>query len=570
MKKTILYCILAFFILGLSIEAALRLFYGAPQPEQDYLKFRYQYIDIYERFFSTISRGKERFFVSQRRGCNYGEFPARKAPEAFRVFIIGESAAQGINETTLRETLASLVPERRFEVINCGMGAYDSYRIYLVMREIASYQPDLVVVLCGNNAFMDKEKVFLWAYYTNRLMRRSLAYCFLQDGLKALYARKPPCSNSLLLSRRLAAYEKNLCRIIRIAKSHGIPLLLCTLPANFRDCPPSADVPEDRDFIEAKFFLEGHDYNRAAEGFSAYVQKNPAEAVGWYFLGRAFDAKAQYSQAKECYLRALDMDFGNRAGPSSNAIVRNLCREYRVGLADLAKAFESAVANGLCGREQFIDYCHWYLKFGELVISVMLKAVSLDRPYFRIALPAPEEMSLYPACGSIIGTQEKAVLRDEVILSLRLGIWEVMNSQVREEKTYERAVAYFQTLYSLDPAELWNIQYSREHIRELLRENNWLAEWDQETFDRKWPRVLFHVGEAYRRLGLFENALGYLDQSISLDGTGYTAYISRALTYYFMRNIEKAEEDLARAQRQSGSTASVVYYRELFNSLQTG
>src|SRR5262249_23624577 len=83
--------------------------------------------------------------------------PAQKAPGTARIFILGESAAQGtpapafgfarILEVMLRQQF----PERRFEVINAAMRGINSHVVLPIARDCAEQSPDLFIVYLGNN-----------------------------------------------------------------------------------------------------------------------------------------------------------------------------------------------------------------------------------------------------------------------------------------------------------------------------------------------------------------------------------------------------------------------------------
>ncbi len=64
-----------------------------------------------------------------------------------RIFIVGESVA-GLMYWQIPLVKKSI---KNAEIINCGMGAYDSGRILDVFREAMDYAPDLMVLLSGNN-----------------------------------------------------------------------------------------------------------------------------------------------------------------------------------------------------------------------------------------------------------------------------------------------------------------------------------------------------------------------------------------------------------------------------------
>jgi hypothetical protein len=56
----------------------------------------------------------------------------------------------------LRELLNAAAPDHRWEVVNAGGISYASYRVALLMEELAGYQPDLFIIYSGHNEFLER------------------------------------------------------------------------------------------------------------------------------------------------------------------------------------------------------------------------------------------------------------------------------------------------------------------------------------------------------------------------------------------------------------------------------
>ena len=82
---------------------------------------------------------------------------ADKPPDTCRIFILGESAAQGDPEPAygagryLEVLLRERFPGQRFEVVNVAVTAINSHVIVPIARECAQHQGDLWIVYMGNN-----------------------------------------------------------------------------------------------------------------------------------------------------------------------------------------------------------------------------------------------------------------------------------------------------------------------------------------------------------------------------------------------------------------------------------
>ena len=84
-------------------------------------------------------------------------FPDEKGPRTFRIFVLGESAAQGDPEPAfgfgrfLEVMLRARFPSVRFEVVNSGVPAISSHVVLQVARDLAGRGGDLFLVYAGNN-----------------------------------------------------------------------------------------------------------------------------------------------------------------------------------------------------------------------------------------------------------------------------------------------------------------------------------------------------------------------------------------------------------------------------------
>jgi len=71
----------------------------------------------------------------------------------------------------------------------------------------------------------------------------------------------------------------------------------------------------------------------------------------------------------------------------------------------------------------------------------------------------------------------------------------------------ERAISLLKMLYEVDPEIVWNIQFHREQVEKGLLDNVWTKEDILKLgINMKWPLLLTHIGEMYRRLGIYDKS----------------------------------------------------------------
>ncbi|MEO2018118.1 MAG: SGNH/GDSL hydrolase family protein, partial [Fuerstiella sp.] len=151
-------CLAVFFVM-LEVILAMAGFAPVVETEDPFVGFS-SYIPLFataknEPGMLETASGKLAFFNRQ-------SFPSRKQTDNSRIFSVGGSTTYGrpYDDTTsftgwLRELLPHADPSRKWDVINAGGISYASYRVAKVMQELTNYKPDLFIVYCGHNEFLE-------------------------------------------------------------------------------------------------------------------------------------------------------------------------------------------------------------------------------------------------------------------------------------------------------------------------------------------------------------------------------------------------------------------------------
>lgn len=288
--------------------------------------------------------------------------PARKPAGTFRLFVLGESAAQGTPAPAfgfariLEVLLQQQYPDRRFEVLNVAMRGINSHLVRCIAQDCARYEPDLFVVYLGNNEAIgvyspDPEGFNLGAHLWLLRAAQALRSLRLVQAIESLgrALRKPgprPEQDMAYFRRhRLRAddprreciyrnFQANLLDICQAARSARAKVLLCTVAVNLGDCPPLASLHRS-DLPGAQL----QEWEAAfARGTNAEAQGRLAEAVAHYRaalalddhfaelhyrLGRCHQALGQFDSARRAFGLARDWDaLQFRTDSRLNAIIR--------------------------------------------------------------------------------------------------------------------------------------------------------------------------------------------------------------------------------------------------------
>jgi len=334
---------------------------------------------------------------------NRQSFPREKPPGAYRIFCLGGSTTYGrpYDDRTsfagfLRAFLPEMDPSRPWEVINAGGISYASYRIEVLARELAEYQPDLFVVYTGHNEFLE-ERTYASLRETPEPVRRlvglasrSRTFSLMQRMLRGAPPSRDrytlPAEVDAILDRAVGpgAYHRDdawreqvlahfrfaLERIVDVAVDAGAEVVLVVPAGNLRDCTPFKS--EHRDGLsneELREFLAnlraGEEAFRAGklpealERIDRAIAIDPRHAAAHYLRGRALIESGDAQAARDAFVRARQEDVCPLRAPREiQEIVREVADQRRLPRIDFAGIVERQSEYGIPGADWFLDHVH--------------------------------------------------------------------------------------------------------------------------------------------------------------------------------------------------------------------
>jgi tetratricopeptide (TPR) repeat protein len=359
--------------------------------------------------------------------------PADKPPNTYRLFILGGSAAKGTPEPTfgfgriLETQLRDQIPGVRFEVYNCAATAINSHVVLAIARDCAELQPDLFVVYLGNNEVvgpfgpgtvlapfspsLSVIRASLWLKSTRlgQLIEGLLAPLSTPTALRrwggmGMFLANQIPADAPALKDAYQHLRRNLADLCGVAEQNNVPVIVCTVPTNLKDCPPFAslhctDLTEDQRtrwetlYQEGVAFEEGGDYVQAVARYLAAADVDDRYADLHYRLGKCYWATGDFERAGECFVRARQLDtLRFRADTRINEIIRAVAKDGQprgIHLADVEKAFEEASPHATPGEELFHEHVHLNFRGNVLLARTVLRHVRQVLPEWvrRKALP---------------------------------------------------------------------------------------------------------------------------------------------------------------------------------------
>lgn len=407
------------------IELALRVF-GLGRPEWHHDPF-VGFSETRPLFVRNDARDRFEIAPSKRVHFYPESFGVQKQPREFRIFCIGDSTVQGNPWTTetsfstwLEVSLAAADPSHDWDVINCGGVSYASYRMVPILEEVLRYQPDLVLVHCSHNEFLedrtygDVKRTPRWLWRLHEQVSRLRLFNVLQSitsgggasrravettnesqsgrfGGSLPLAENDQPMNALpaeveaLLDDRgglefyhrdeawqrgvIAHFEFSLRRMTSIARQAGVPLILMNPACNLRDSPPFK--AEHRVGLTAQ---ERQRWDQLWDESREHYADQPGEALRLlrkalamddqhaglrYDLAKVLDSLSQFTEARTEFLRARELDVCPlRILEPMNDIVRQVGIDTDTPVVDVRALFERLGRNGIPGDDWFADHVH--------------------------------------------------------------------------------------------------------------------------------------------------------------------------------------------------------------------
>lgn len=497
-------------------------------------------------------------------------FDIVKKPNAFRVFVLGESAAAGYPflpngsfSRYLQERLSLEYPDSKIEVVNCAMTAINSYALLDFMPGILKEKPDLIIVYASNNEYygalgvgsmesfgtsmtLVNLVIYLDRFRTFQLLRSAMR------GITGLFAKKQPATGTLMArmardqyialgskvyNEGLDQFKGNMTEILRMAKADNVPVILGTLACNLKDQYPfvSANVdglpPADSVFMKAKRAL----------------------------------AKGEFNAADSLFRYAKDLDALRFRAPSAlNQEILEMGKKFSDPVVNVDSAFDALSPDHIVGDNLMTDHLHPTLQgyeiMGRLYYDGMEKAGFLPRTS-PMPLTNRQQDSITAAnfpfarIDSVIGDYRIKILKDDwpyINPSDRIGVRSLLHPT-----DYIDTLAYhlveggtdWVTVHK-DAAEYYAL---RNEYNRFIRVMNVLIgqyPYGVDYYDYAIT-VLLHAG-------LYDDAYRFL---AGRNGLGPNAFTEKWLGIIDLskKKIALAKEELKASLRYSDNDAQVWY-----------
>jgi len=500
-------------------------------------------------------------------------FDQQKKPNAFRVFVLGESSAAGFPympmgsfSRYIRKRLELNYPNNTIEVVNISLSAINTYALLDLLPEVLTQKPDLILVYTGHNEYYGalgvgsmeslgtSRTVVKLILYLNKYKTIQLIRDILSSFLSALKDESVNDEPGTLMSRMaqdqyinlnsdkynlgLEQFEDNMRDIIQMIQAHNVPVIIGELVSNLKDQKPFISTPTDNSPTANQVFLEAN--KKYENGF--------------------------FNQADSLYRLAKDLDgLRFRASEKVNKIIEKLSKDFNIKYVKNDSVFCAASPNGIVGDNLMTDHLHpnidGYLLMGKAYYEAMIEKNILPKNQKAI-WPATIQDSLtrvnfvFSDLDSLIGNSRILLLKND---------WPFIDKSKKKSRE-----VLFQPKNYLDSINLQvvinnKLSWANAH---LTVAENYLKQNDFKNYFKHMDILIYQypiVVEYYDRTSLnliqrqlYDYALKYLVARYKIEPSDYSAKWIGNIAL-FKGDIEEAINYLNKSIQLNSKDAQVLY-----------
>jgi tetratricopeptide (TPR) repeat protein len=345
-----------------------------------------------------------------------------KPADTIRIFVLGESAAQGTPDPSygfsriLQVMLRRAYPAEKFEVCNVAVTAINSHVIREIAQQCADHQPDLFLVYMGNNEFvgpygpstafhgylpsLSAIRASLWvrSFKTGQFIESMIGDSSSDnrprnwEGMATFSENEIPPDDP----RRGIVHQhfrQNLEDILDAGIEAGAEVIVSTVGSNLKDCPPFRSMngatlsDEDRTrwvacFQDGKAQQESWQYDQAITSYRKAVEIDDRQAELQFRLASCYLAVEESEKAARHFKLARDYDaLQFRTDSMLNETIRAVAahrNSEEVICLDFERLLEQPAYSpgGIPGDELFWEHVHLRFDGNYLLAKSFFSAIA--------------------------------------------------------------------------------------------------------------------------------------------------------------------------------------------------
>ena len=342
--------------------------------------------------------------------------PAEKPQGAYRIFVLGESAAMGDPDPAyafsryLEVMLRQRYPSMKFEVANTGSVAINSHVLLPIAEGLAKQHPDLFIIYSGNNEVVGpygpgtaltssgmsmpviRTSIFVRSTRIGQLLTKVGSQKKEWGGME-MFLDKQVRENSPLMQYAYSNFERNLKDTVEIAHRSGARVIVSTVATTLKDCEPFSSLHRENltpgelrswtTLVQQGAQLDAaRSYPEALQAYQAATKIDDQFAELEFRMARSLWMQGDYNGAKQHFLRARDLDtLRFRADSRINDINRSVASSTPgAELVDAEALFSKESPNGIIGSDLVYEHVHMTPLGNYLLARAMFLQIASKLP----------------------------------------------------------------------------------------------------------------------------------------------------------------------------------------------
>lgn len=509
--------------------------------------------NISRRYFNNIS------FTPK---ASDDTFDKQKKSNAFRVFVLGGSSADGFPYTPMgsfsryiKKRLELVYPNSTIEVVNLGMSAVNSYTMLDLIPGVIEKKPNLILIYAGHNEyygalgvasnesfgssrFIKKTILYLNNFKTTQLIRNiisSVISLVSKDNsdqesgtLMSKIAQDQTIKlNSETFDKGIEQFSDNLSEILDVLKKRNIHVIVGRLVSNYKDQKP---------FV-----------SEITPGF------NTADEV---YLDAMDEIKNEnFLKAESLFVLAKDLDaLRFRAPEKINKVINDIADRYDVPTVPIDSIFNANSPYGVTGDNLMVDHLHpnveGYMLIGNGFYEKMKKYNYLpgnEKPHiaFNEQDSLTRENFVFTTLDSVIGNNIITLLKNDWPFTKDRSI--KSNISILKANNFLDSIAIKYTDKKITYVDAYleaaSIALRRDNIKGYL----------------KYMNLLIYK---YPGLKNIQTATKYFYEQKKINPQDYTSK-RLGIIYLYNKDYENAINHLTESYKSNAKDAEVLYHLSL-------
>lgn len=365
-------------------------------------------------------------------------FKKVKDKNTCRIFVLGESTTigypyfhNGSFHRWLQYRLMRTFPDRNFEIINLSLTAVNSYTVLGFSKELVNYQPDAILIYCGQNEYygamgvgsannFSRSRAIVDLILHLRGLRLTQLLSALYQKVARIFGNGKATAGETLMQRMagdqqiafgsklyyegIDQFRSNMDEVLALFNKYHIPVFLSNLVSNEKGLKPFVSVGPDT--LRFQGFYKNFDLglkamksNELSSAYGYFIDANRdyrEHALCNYYLGQLSYEQGDYRRAEVFFSKARDLDgLRFRAPGQLNEIIDGLCNKYpNTHLVDTKAAFESHSDHGIIGDELILEHVHPNLKGYAIMADAFYRALKKGGIISAGSIREPEPQQL--------------------------------------------------------------------------------------------------------------------------------------------------------------------------------